>query len=460
MKRYGTTDTDNSQRFTDKQGMNIRWIPLRNLWLVWNGKFWNKEEGEDSALSLGEQVALNIQSEIVDENEPTKKTELIRWANSSLSVSKRRAMIALAKPKIRTEPEELDKNDWIFACQNGTINLKTGKLQESKRGDFCTRFSPIAFKPRAKCPKWMKFLSEITEKDKEIMGLLQRMAGYGLTGSWRERKVFLLCGDGHNGKSTLCGILSHVMGSYAVEAKIRTFLIASRQKDGSAHDADLVPLVGARFVTAGEPEKKSVLAESVVKQMTGGDRIPYRESHGKMQRTFLPKFTPVLYFNDPPTITGKDKGIWGRIIKINFSVTYSDSPKKGEFLRNSELRRELEEESEGILAWAVRGCLDWQKRDNLGVPEQVTKVVQQYEDSQDPLNGFIDKMLIKRSNVKCRVDKLNDSYIRFCEDNGFGPVSKIALGKELNRVVGNNIKPFGPSNNRQRYRLGIGIKND
>ena len=72
-----------------------------------------------------------------------------------------------------------------------------------------------------------------------------------------------------------------------------------------------------------------------------------------------------LYGNHRPTILGTDHAIWKRPKEIPFTETIpKDEQIKG--FREKYLMPELS----GLLAWAVRGCLSWQKC-GLKVPEEV-----------------------------------------------------------------------------------------
>lgn len=62
------------------------------------------------------------------------------------------------------------------------------------------------------------------------------------------------------------------MGEYAKQTRSETLMI----KRGDQIPNDVARLAGARFVSAVETENGRRLAESLVKQMTGGDRITAR----------------------------------------------------------------------------------------------------------------------------------------------------------------------------------------
>jgi putative DNA primase/helicase len=108
--------------------------------------------------------------------------------------------------------------------------------------------------------------------DQDLIGCLQRVSGYCLTGSIKEHAMFFLYGTGANGKSVFIGVLRGILGDYHTTAPIETFTASQ----SSGHLTDLAGLMGARLVTATETEEGRVWAESKLKTITGGDQISAR----------------------------------------------------------------------------------------------------------------------------------------------------------------------------------------
>src|SRR5262249_1677210 len=144
---------------------------------------------------------------------------------------------------------------------------------------------------------------------------------------------------------------------------------------------DLAKLRGARFVTAIEVEEGKRLAESVVKHLTGGDTVTARFLFAEYFE-FRPGFKLWLAANHKPVIKGTDYAIWRRIHLIPFSVQFEGEHK------DTELAAKLLTELPGILAWAVRGCLAWQ-RDGLRPPEMVQAATEEYRKEMDVVGNFL-----------------------------------------------------------------------
>ena len=71
---------------------------------------------------------------------------------------------------------------------------------------------PVDYNPNAKCPQFLKFLAEILP---EMIDRLQMQEGFGncLPPSHEYMIIFFLYGEGHNGKSTLLGVLTALLGN-------------------------------------------------------------------------------------------------------------------------------------------------------------------------------------------------------------------------------------------------------
>ena len=92
----------------------------------------------------------------------------------------------------------------------------------------------------------------------------------------------------------------------------------------------------------------------MVKRLTGRDTIKARFMHQGFFE-FKPSHKLFVAVNHRPEIRGTDKGLWRRVRLIPFEVEISEEQ------QDQKLLEKLIEEAPGILALAVRGCLQWQQ---------------------------------------------------------------------------------------------------
>src|ERR1700688_2224572 len=181
--------------------------------------------------------------------------------------------LARSAPGMAIHINAFDRDSMQFNCHNGTLDLLTGELRPHNRADLLTNLCGTSYDSKADCPLWKEFLSDVMAGDQELVDYLQRAVGYSLTGSTAAHCLFMNYGTGRNGKTTFLEAVKYVLGTYAQAAPMTAFLDTGN--DAGPRN-DIARLVGARFVTAVEADAGKRLAESLVKQLTGGDTIAAR----------------------------------------------------------------------------------------------------------------------------------------------------------------------------------------
>jgi putative DNA primase/helicase len=126
-----------------------------------------------------------------------------------------------------------------------------------------------------------------------------------------------------------------------------------------------------------------------------------------------------------------DFALWQRIHLIPFTISFVDNPKKpNERKADPDLPQKLRAEASGILAWLVRGCLDWQ-RIGLNPPEAVLAATRDYQAEEDILGHFIDDRCILGDSIEVKSSALYKAYVAWCDENGHKPISGTRFGKEI-----------------------------
>jgi putative DNA primase/helicase len=218
-------------------------------------------------------------------------------------------------------------------------------------GMLITRQAAAEFDPDAKCPQWMKFLDQVFQGDADTVAFIRRALGYTLTGTTTEEKLFICYGWGANGKSVFGNTVAAVLGDYSQTAP--PSLLTVRRDGDSGPRNDVARVYGARALQINELNPGDRLDEQVVKMLAGRETLSARFLHREFF-DFKPTAKPWLRTNHRPVITGEDDGIWRRILLIPFKRKFP--------LHECDrwLEQKLLEECNGILAWMVQGCLEWQ----------------------------------------------------------------------------------------------------
>jgi putative DNA primase/helicase len=416
--RRHLSDLGNAERLHDYHGSELRYVHKMGAWLYWDGRRWSRDDSGET-IRRARAMIRELGRLAAQVREKRRREALQRHALRSESAGKIKAMLELGQALLTLPHAALDQRAMLFACANGTLDLHLGELRPHRREDYLTRLSSVTYDPEATCPIWEAFLLRVMGDDTELVTFLQRAVGYTLSGSTREQVLFLLYGVGANGKSTFIEILRLLTGEYAAQAEFSTFL----KQDNATVRNDIARLAGARFVAAVEAEGGRPLAEAVVKQMTGGDMVVARFLFQNFFE-FRPAFKVWLAANHKPVIKGTDHGIWRRIRLIPFLVTIPEDE------RDPDLVKKLEAELPGILAWAVRGCLDWQAH-GLGVPASVREATEGYRDEMDVLGGFLADRCSIEAQGQVPTSGLYEAYKKWAEEAGERPITKKAMGLRL-----------------------------
>lgn len=406
-RKFPRTDLGNAERFVFLYGADVHYLPAWKKWLVWDGKRWVVDETL-AVVRLAKETVRAIYAEVANESTAEGRKEMTLHAFKSEADGRIRAMLNLvqAEPGIAITPAQLDTNPWLLSALNGTIDLRTGQLRKHERTDLITKVVPAAYDLANECPLWLKFLERVLGGDAELLAFMQRAIGYSLTGITNERALFFLYGQGRNGKSKFLEVLRALLAGYAVQADFATFL--ERKGDGPRND--IAKLFGARLVTSSETGEGKRLNESVVKTLTGDETVSARFLYAE-DFEFKPAFKLWLAANHRPVIRGTDEGIWDRVRLIPFTVRITDEEKDGA------LFEKLVAELPGILAWAVGGCVLWQ-REGLGLPAAVRVATDQYRRESDTLGAFIDERCELDPDYEEAATPLYLAYAHWCDQGG------------------------------------------
>jgi len=413
------TDLANAERLVTRHGEDLRYVPVWAKWLNYDGCRWQLDDtGQVIRWAKASIKSLYLEAAAADDD--TSKA-IAKHAKASQSASRIAAMIELAKsePGIAITPDELDRDPWAFNTLSGTIDLKTGILRNHRRDDLITKLAPVSYDPAATAPTFMAFLHHTMGAAPEMIAFLARAVGYSLTGVTTERALFIPYGETATGKTTTLETIRALLGDYAMRTPTTTLMV----KRGESIPNDIARLKGVRFVSASETEEGQRLAESLVKDLTGGDTISARFMRGEWF-DFQPTFKIWVATNHKPIVRGTDSAIWDRLKLIPFEVQTPEAQ------RDPTLRDKLKTELPGILAWAVQGCLAWQ-RDGLRTPAKVTEATTAYRDEMDTLAGWMDDCCVLHLRAETKSSHLYESFKAWCEANGERPISNKAFSLRL-----------------------------
>jgi len=436
------TDTGNAEMLAHLYGDQLRYDHRHKRWLVWGDHHWKPDrDGKVSRLAIEAArvrfaMASNVQSESL-------KKKMAGWAIGSENRTRIEACITIAQ-KIEPFADagfDWDTNRMLLGAENGIIDLTIGKLRDGRPEDRITMTTGLYYDPNAKCPRWEQFIEEVFD-DVELRDWIWRALGYSITGDTTEQVVFMGHGRGGNGKSRFRNAVFTAMGDYAQTTPFSTFALPERSSTN-----DLAALENARFVDSSETNEGTELNEKRIKAISGEDPMKARYLYQEFIQ-FVPHLKLWLFVNHRPQVTDDSEGIWRRMRLIPFTKRFAGKDD------DKQLGEKLRAEAQGILAWLVRGCLEWQTRGLTPVPACVRVATEEYRQESDELARFIEDRCIEGPNEQVKASGLYSSYQWWAEGEGIpnrDVLSPTAFGRRMSERYEKCKKASG------MFYLGIGF---
>lgn len=431
-------DLANAKRLDARFGGQIHWTKEWGPG-VWNGARFDFDHGE----AMAGQMAQATAEALLDLEVPAFYGNMRRRGEAQKDWDKRAGQFfsfalqggnngrteSMLKQheRMRARPlGDFDRDDDRLVLKNGTLELPRDGSPPSFTPGFdpahlVTKQALADYDPKAKCPQFLAFLEHV-QPDIEMRLFLGRLFGYCLTGAIGEQAYFIFHGKGGDGKSTCLNAVQDALGGYVANAAIETFL--RRDKKGSDHSADVARLAsGVRLVKAAEPEQGAMLAESVIKTVTGGEPFPARAMY-REPFEFTPHWKLVISCNRKPRITGGDRGIWRRTYVVPWPVSIP----KAEM--DPGLGDKLKAESSGILNWMIAGWADWLEK-GLAPPQVVIDAVEEYRLNSDPFAAWLSNCCEMVDGARTPASRLFDSYRGWVVETGFEAMKQTSFGRAL-----------------------------
>ena len=440
------TDLGNAERLVNRHGTALRYSEGLD-WLHWDDVRW-RPVSNNRIMALAKDTIRSLHGEATASLDSDQGQTLAMHAIRCMSEARLRGMVNLAasEPGIEVAADALDGSPWLLNVLNGTVDLRTGELRPHDRADLLTKLAPVTHDPAADCPTFRAFLERILP-DPELRAYLQRALGYGMTGEVSEQCLFFFYGSGANGKSTLLNVLADVLGDYYMQASPDLLTV----KDKGHIPVDVAELKGTRVAATIEGEEGRAMAEALVKQITGGDRIKARRLY-RDPFEFSPTHKIILAANHRPTIRGMDHGIWRRIKLVPFTVTIPD----GE--RDIHLGDKLRTEAPGILNWLLDGCREWQQT-GLREPMAIRDATAEYRAEMDHAREFFEMFCVFGADFSVTGKELFSTYYNWCRVNNDVALGKMTFNRQLVEYAPSvrSVKNMHPHNTRGWQ--GVKLKN-
>ncbi len=423
--------------FRKAYGNRIKYCAGDGLWYVFNGSYWMSESS--SALphirSYSEKlferlgVVLNWYS-----MELKEKRQLQKNINKFANVMPFKRILESARSKSIIGSDSFNLKTYKLSVGNGTVNLKTGKLEKPDPKDYFTLHTDVYYYPHYCRPRrFIKFLNEIFEGDSELIAYFQRAMGYCITGDTSAQVFFVFHGDGANGKSTLVNILNEVLKDYA--GQFDSYALAEKNDGSGKANPVVIDNQSKRYVIVSEKNEGTRLDVALVKAISGGDNISARRLF-ENNIIIKPTYKLIFVTNFLPNINWDDDGIKRRYRIVPFNAKF-----KGDNADPRIADKILAKEKEMILKWLVDGAKEYYKNQySLGeTPKSMEKAMNEARYEQDVLYAYKEDCLEvtpdEESN-KIQSRPLYLDYVRWCKEKGYKTVTETDFGNKMPGILG------------------------
>ena len=411
-KRFATNDKGSAELFSTVFKNVSRYNPTQKDWMYYNGIKWIADTEGMKAKRNAKKLADAILSYAVNVSELDRENYL-KYASRLMNYRDRNTMVNDAKDLNFFENTELDKDDLLLNLRNCVLDLSGDmpKVLEHNADLLLSKCCNASYDPNATCKLWEKTINEIMEGNTDKSRYLQKILGLCLTGITAEEELYFFYGAStRNGKSTICETVLSILNDYGATISPETLAVKAN-KDSRTASPDIAKLAGTRLVIASEPPKKMIFDTSLVKTLTGRDRVTARFLH-QNEFCFTPKFKLLINTNYLPTITDQTVFKSGRIRVVSFNKHFDEHE------QNKKLKDELRKEADGILNWMIAGLYLYRK-EGLEPPAAVRDSTDEYEIDSDKIGRFISECLVK-SDKNTSAKDVYEKYSKWCSDSGLG----------------------------------------
>jgi putative DNA primase/helicase len=285
---------------------------------------------------------------------------------------------------------------------------------------------------------FFKFLN--TSFNSELIPTIQEMIGYCFSNSTDAQKLFVLLGDGKNGKSVFIKILN----SFFDERYISSVELKDLCKPEFA-----ARLYGKAINTCADISSEHMGNTGLLKQIIGEDSFEARPLYSNPFR-FQNRAKMVFSANELPSTSDKTFAFIRRLVILNCNKTISERDKIPDLDK-----RIIGAEVDAIAAWAIKGLHRLIENKKFSECKEIEDSLETYKLNNNSLATFLNTFCSLSNNDTHFIPKSEFSmiYKQFCETECTKPLGS----KNINATMkSNNIYEKFHSLYKGRYWQGIG----
>lgn len=334
------------------------------------------------------------------------RIRLARYAEKITNLSWGNRYKEEANEQIRVQVDEVEKMDLSMTkicLNNGVVDLATGEISGfSKENYFTSRFD-IDYNPNAKCPNTDIFLDQVSCGNVDRRKSLEEFLGLVFT-RVNCPQAILLTGNGANGKSCYCNLLTELLGS----ENYTSISITELKSFGTGK------LPGKRLAIMSEISKrdsKNLMTTELKQVITGevmGGNVKYKPLFD-----FRP-YAKVLILSNHMVGFSEDSsvGVTRRLQIIPFDLQLSEAE------RDNRLLEKLLSEKSGIFNLAIQGYQRYVANGNIFSSwKESNDIIRAILCKDNSIAEFVKERIIFDSTSFVSYDELRKYYSKWCKRN-------------------------------------------
>jgi putative DNA primase/helicase len=411
-------DDENGREFRTFADGRLIWLAGGD-WYAWNEQRWQWDQSltrNQLIRDFGHALVRRAGSGDVDEDE---RKRLVSRYTTLGTVGGRDRCLNYARDLFAVTADQLDSDVWALNTLSGLVDLRTGTVRPAEPKDLVTKIAATEWERDARDETWERVLTEMIDSPRD-RAWLRRWAGYCLTGHTMEKAILMMHGIADSGKSTVTSPFQLAMGDYAVMWK-PSMLLAKQENNV---DAELFRAMGARLIVVPEFPRAGRLDESIMKMMTGTDRVTARALyHASVE--YVPQFKLWIHTNHLP---GADEEALMKRMRF-FGMRRGLSVEQ----RDDRIKTWLESPGPraAIMWWAWKGLEEMTLTGGLGKPESSDSEVAYHQLLSDPLRRFMDDVLEPVRGGVLAWDMICMAYAAWCASEAIKPLGVGLLAHRL-----------------------------
>lgn len=365
------SDQGAAKFFVKRFGDRVR-ISEDGRWWTWDGKVWSDVHAESTIRQWIASLLPVYLKMSKDQRRGEGERETAQRFAKSLGMANRQSAVMKCLPghkRLQIGIADFDNKPDILNCQNGIVDLKTGKLGAHNPRALCTKITTVDYipynegsmfepldAPGGGLGLWGDFLLSACGANDQWLEFFHRMVGYSITGQTSEKSLFFAYGVPNSGKSTFSEALIAALGSgYATAADIGLFADIPGAGQANSSDYKRARLLGVRLVFTSETSGKQKLSPNIIKDLTGNDTVTARFPAAR-EFSYKPNYKIWIRGNHAPNLGSVDEALMNRLKILYFSRSFTGEADDKSF------REKLTGNPQNlaaVLSWAIRGAVKW-----------------------------------------------------------------------------------------------------